>query len=253
MKKVKKLVIGNWKMNPESLDEAKKINREVRRASINIKKTDIVLCPPFVYVPALAGTPKSPVFLGSQDCHSEDKGPFTGEVSTTQLYEFGTRFVIVGHSERRKMGESEEAINRKVRAVVMGGMTAIVCIGENERDAHGEYYETIKNQIHSALKDVPKKLLGNLVIAYEPVWAIGSKEAMSPSDLHETYIFIKKVLRDSFGMASDGIRVIYGGAVDKTNADRLIKDGGVNGFLVGRESLKPKDFMEIVKMLDLTN
>ncbi len=250
MKKVKKLIVGNWKMNPESLDAAKKINREIRRSSINIRKTDIVLCPPFVYVPALASTPKSSVYLGAQDCHSEDKGPFTGEVSTTQLYEFGVRFVIIGHSERRRMGETEEVINRKVRAVVTGGITAIVCIGESERDSHGEYYEVIKNQIHSALKDVPKKLLGSLVIAYEPVWAIGAKEAMSPNDLHETSIFIKKVLRDSFGIASDGIRVIYGGAVDRTNADRLVKDGGVHGFLVGRESLKPKDFIEIVKLAD---
>ncbi|MES3005078.1 MAG: triose-phosphate isomerase [Patescibacteria group bacterium] len=250
MKKQKKLIVGNWKMNPESLDDAKKIARDIKRGVVNIKKTDIVLCPPFVYIPALSGTPKSPMFLGSQDCHSEDRGPFTGEVSITQLYEFGVRFVIVGHSERRKMGESEEVINRKIRAVVIGGMTAIVCIGENERDSHGDYYEVIKSQIHSALKDVPKKMLSSLVIAYEPVWAIGAKEAMSPNELHETSIFIKKVLRDSFGIASDGIRIIYGGAVDRVNADRLIKDGGVSGFLVGRESLKPKDFMEIVKLAD---
>jgi len=250
MKKQKKLVVGNWKMNPESLDEAKKIGRDIKRASINIKKTDIVLCPPFVYIPGLAGTPKSPLFLGAQDCHHEDRGPFTGEVSTTQLYEFGVRFIVVGHSERRKMGETEEVINRKVRAVVGGGMTAVVCIGESERDSHGEYYETIKQQIHSALIDVPKKLLGSVVVAYEPIWAIGAKEAMSPNELHEVSIFIKKVLRDSFGMASDGVRVIYGGSVDRANADRLVREGNVSGLLVGRESLKPKDFMEITKLVD---
>jgi len=250
MKKVKKLVIGNWKMNPENQEDAKKIGREVKRGVLNIKKTNVVVCPPFIYLTLLSNLPKGSLFLGAQNTNSEDRGSFTGEVSPTQLYDSGVRFIIIGHSERRKMGENDELINRKVRAVVGGGMTAIVCIGESNRDDGGEYYSFIKHQILSALKDVPKKLLGQVVIAYEPIWAIGAKESMSPSDLLETSIYIRKVLKDAFAIAGDSIQIIYGGSVDRTNADRLVKEGNVNGLLVGRESLKPKDFLEIIKLVD---
>ena len=148
------------------------------------------------------------------------------------------------------MGETDEIVNKKVKAVVGEGMKAIVCIGESVRDKNGDYLNFIKQQILFSLRDVSRKLLDQVVIAYEPIWAIGAKEAISPIDLLETSIFIKKVLKDSFGVYADGIRIIYGGDADRVNSDRLVREGGVSGLLIGRESLKAKDFVEIIKLVD---
>jgi len=123
-------------------------------------------------------------------------------------------------------------------------------VGESMRDSSGDYFDFIKQQIQKALKDVPKKSFGNIVIAYEPLWAIGAKSAMEPRDLHEMSIYIKKVLKDTYSIVGEDVRVIYGGAVDKVNAESLIKDGNVSGFLIGLQSLEPKDFVEIIKSVD---
>lgn len=247
---MKKLVVGNWKMNPVSLYEAKKIALNVKRSMRGVRKTQVVLCPPFLYISPLSSYPTSSLFLGAQNVNHENSGSYTGEVSYSFLPQFKVGFVIVGHSERRKMGESDELINKKVKSVVNEGMTAIVCVGESVRDHNGDYFEFIKSQIHMALKDVNKKLLNHIVIAYEPIWAIGAKEAMSPRDLHEMSIFIKKVLKDSFGVFADDIRILYGGSVDRVNADVLVRDGNVSGLLIGRQSLVAKDFIEIIRLVD---
>ncbi|TSC70143.1 MAG: triosephosphate isomerase (TIM) [Parcubacteria group bacterium Gr01-1014_46] len=250
MKKVKKLIVGNWKMNPVEVEDAREIVKVVKRASGKLKKSQVVVCPPFVYLSLFSKSKGGNFFLGAQNANTEMLGSFTGEVSYSMLYQFGVRFVILGHSERRKMGESDDLINKKVKSVVNSGMSAIVCVGESTRDHNGDYLEFIKNQILLALRDVPKKLLGQIVIAYEPIWAIGASQAMNSRDLHEMSIFIKKVLKDSFGFSSDDTRIIYGGAVDRVNADLLIKEGNVSGFLIGRQSLVPKDFVEIMKLVD---
>lgn len=250
MKKVKKLVVGNWKMNPQSLEEAKKIATSVKRAMRGVKKTNVVLCPPFVYLSSLTASVGNSLFLGAQNANSETLGSFTGEVSFAELSQFKVDYVILGHSERRKIGESDELINKKVRAVVGDGMTAIVCVGESSRDTNGDFYNFIKQQIVSDLKDVPKKLLDRIVIAYEPIWAVGAKFAVAPRELHEMSIFIKKVLKDLCGIASDSVRILYGGDVDRVNAETLVRDGNVSGLLIGRESLRVKDFIEIIKSVD---
>ena len=250
MKKMKKLIVGNWKMNPVEVEDAKDIVKAVKRASGKLKRSQVVVCPPFVYTSLFSKTKGGNFFLGAQNANHEMSGSFTGEVSYSMLYQLGVRFVIVGHSERRKMGETDELVNRKVKSVVNSGMSAIICVGESTRDHNGDYLELIKKQIHTALTDVPKKILNQVVIAYEPIWAIGSTQAMGPRDLHEMSIYIKKVLNDMFGVASDDIRIIYGGAVDSVNAENLIQEGNVSGFLVGRQSLVPKDFVEIMKAVD---
>ncbi|HBD24657.1 MAG: triose-phosphate isomerase [Candidatus Zambryskibacteria bacterium RIFOXYD1_FULL_40_13] len=250
MKKVKKLVVGNWKMNPTSLEEAKKLVLSVKRSTRNLKRTEVVLCPPFIYLSAVSGFTGENIFLGAQNANHETVGSFTGEVSFAELSQFKVDYVILGHSERRKMGESDELINKKVRSVVGGGMNAIICIGESTRDSNGDFYGFLKQQILSSLKDVPKKLLGQIIIAYEPIWAVGAREAISPRDLHEMTIFIKKVLKDLCGVSADGTRILYGGDADRVNADELVKEGNVSGLLVGRESLNAKDFIEIIKLVD---
>jgi triosephosphate isomerase len=250
MKRQKKLVVGNWKMNPVRADDAKILANSIKRAMNNVKKTQVVLCPPFVYISLFNKLPTSNLFLGAQTANHETLGSFTGEVSYSQLYQFKVGFVIVGHSERRKMGENDEVVNKKVRSVVSNGMTAIICVGESVRDQHGDYFNFIKNQILSALKDVPKKLLPHVVIAYEPIWAIGAVEAMSPRDLQEMSIYIKKVLKDFGGPLADEVRILYGGSVDRVNADTLVREGNVSGLLIGRQSLVSKDFIEIIKLVD---
>ena len=250
MKKMKKLIVGNWKMNPQSWDEARDLAGSVKRTMSRVKKTQVVLCPPFVYISPLSGKVGGGLFLGAQDANPLALGSYTGEVSYSQLYQFGVSFVIVGHSERRKMGETDELINKKIKSVISGGMKAIVCVGESTRDHNGEYFGFVKNQIILALKDISKKSIDQIILAYEPIWAIGASASMSPRDLHEMSIFIRKVLRDLYGVFADDVRILYGGSADRVNADSLVKDGNVSGLLIGRESLKSKDFVEIIKLVD---
>lgn len=251
MKKLKKLVVGNWKMNPPSIEEVKSLANKVKRGALNIKRIQVVVCPPFVYLGTLSNFSNSKqLFLGAQDAFYEPIGHFTGEVSFSQLPDFKTSFVILGHSERRAIGESDNIINKKVRAVVGEGMTVILCVGEKVRDHSGEYLGIVKKQIIDGLKDIPKKSLDRVVIAYEPIWAVGSREAMHPREIHEMSIFIKKVLREMYGMPADGVRILYGGDVTPDNVLEIVRDGNVSGVLVGRESLKPKGFVEIIKIVD---
>lgn len=250
MKKAKKLIVGNWKMYPERLEDAKKIVGDVKRVMPKLRKTSVVVCPPHIYIPVFSGIKKGSLYLGAQDINPEKTGSLTGEVSVSQVEQFNVDYVIVGHSERRKMGENDELINKKIKAVIDYGMTAILCVGEESRDRDGNYLDFVRRQIHSALKNLEKKHLTQLVVAYEPVWAIGAKEAMQPRDIHEMAIYIKKVLQDAFGDMSLQVLVLYGGSADKFNAESIIKDGGVSGLLVGRQSLASKDFVEMIKIVD---
>lgn len=250
MKKTKKLVVGNWKMYPERLDEAKKIVADVKRVMPKVRKTNVVLCPPFVYTPIFSGIKKGALHLGAQTTNAKPSGSLTGEVSVSQLEQFNVDYVIVGHSERRKMGESDKDVNEKLKSVIDYGMTAILCVGEETRDHNGDYLGVIKNQLSNCLSGVEKKFLGQVVVAYEPVWVIGGREAMTPRDVHEMTIYIKKVLRDIFGDLSSMVLVLYGGAVDKFNAESIVRDGDVSGLLIGRQSLASKDFVEIIKLVD---
>jgi len=237
-------------MNPLTSEEAKRIAKDVKRVTGRLTRTQVVLCPPFIYISSLSNVTSKNLFLGAQDAFYEEAGSFTGEVSFRELPQFNVSFVILGHSERRKMGETDALINKKVKAVIGQGMTAIICVGESSRDSHGNYFGFIKEQILSSIRDIPKKSLSNIIIAYEPIWAVGAKEAMNATDLLEISIFIKKVLKDYCGDISDDIRILYGGAVDRVNADVLVRDGNVSGLLIGRESLKAKDFVEIIKLVD---
>ncbi len=237
-------------MNPVGLAEAKKIASSVKRTMRGVKKTQVVVCPPYVYLSPLAGVRSDSLLLGSQDAFYEPSGSYTGEVSFAQLHQFGVSFVIIGHSERRKAGETDEMIHKKVCAVVGEGMTAILCVGENARDEHGEYMGFVKNQIVSGIKDVSKKMIDHVVIAYEPSWAIGGAKAMNPREVHEMYIFIKKVLHDMHGSLADGVRILYGASVMVDTAEAIVREGCVQGLLVGRDSLKPEEFSTIIKSID---
>lgn len=237
-------------MNPVTVSEAKKIASSVKRGVLRVKRTEVVICPPFVYLDALKNISNKQISLGAQDIFYESVGSFTGQISPIQVKQFGVSYTILGHSEKRKLGDTDEMVNKKVISSINSGLKVIICIGENSRDAQGEYLSFIKKQITLSLKDVSKKNIDNIIIAYEPVWAIGGKEAMSSQDIHEMSIFIRKILREIYGILGDDIKILYGGSVTLENAKSIIVDGFVHGLLIGRESLNYKNFVELIKDIE---
>lgn len=211
---------------------------------------EVIMCPPLVFLSDL-GKGEQPFKKGAQDVSIYDSGSHTGEVSAEMLRDSGVEYCIVGHSERRAMGETDEMVSKKIRALHDAGVTAVVCVGELERDPAGAYLDTLKNQIKNSLASVEKKNTSLLVIAYEPVWAIGATTAMSGADVHETGIFVKKTLADLFGHDYVAkVPILYGGSVTFRNADEIVREGHVDGLLVGRESVNPQGFNEILRVVD---
>ena len=253
--KKRNLVVANWKMAPETLEEAKKVWNSARNSAKGFKNTDIVICPPFPFLYPLSklNYPKN-VFFGVQNIGSEIKGPFTGEVSATMVKSAGAKFAIIGHSERRTMGESNEIVRKKLQIAFDEGLTPILCVGEKERDKDGNHLAFIKNQIKECLNGLQKKNLVGIIIAYEPIWAIGKsyKEAMTPTDIHETTLYIKKIVSELCGKdIAAGAKILYGGSVEPENAGLIMEYGNVDGFLVGHASLLAEDFASILKAADM--
>ena len=254
----KRLLVGNWKMNPSRLEDARRILAAYKKVAAKLTRTGIVACPPFVYLPLVASK-KGPraaksasrISAGAQDVFWQSEGAFTGEVSARMLRDLGVSHVIIGHSERRKMGETDETVSKKTVAALSAGLAPIVCVGEAVHDADGAYLETLKVQIKDSLANVPKSSAAKLVIAYEPIWAIGAQEAMKPEEVREMAIYIKKVVSDIFGrdQAMD-LPVLYGGSVNWRNAGDIIRIGEVEGLLVGRESVNVPGFVELAKAVD---
>ncbi|MCR4284239.1 MAG: triose-phosphate isomerase [Parcubacteria group bacterium] len=256
---MKKLIVANWKMNPADKETAKKIFNSAKKNSRNLKNVEMVSCPPFVYLGILAPSAqgglhtKSQLALGVQDIFwDEKKTAYTGEVSATMLKKLGVKYVIIGHSERREhLGEDNLMINKKVKYALISGLKVILCVGERKRDEDGDYLNFIKTELLEGLKSVPSKLAGNLIIAYEPIWAIGKsgKNADSPEKVFEVSIYIKKILVDVFGrQKGEKIPILYGGSVDAKNTAGFLSSGGVSGLLIGHKSLEIESFKEILEM-----
>lgn len=247
------LVVGNWKMNPTTLGLAKKLFLDIRkRIKHHPKHTDVVIAPPFPFISEMERlSPSKRIELGAQDAFFENAGAHTGEVSVPMLKSVGCSYVIIGHSEMRAKGETDHEIFQDVKAVIKNGLTAIVCIGEDDRDAHGNYFSVVEAQLRSAIRDVPRTKLGQLVIAYEPVWAIGSGKTATPEDVEEMKLFIQKILTDNYNRSVvQKVRVLYGGSVKKKNTLELLERGAVDGFLIGGASLRGAEFSEIIKITE---
>lgn len=242
-------------MNPETVDDAILIVNKIKNGVKKIDKIKIVLCPPFIYLNEVSGLlKKNKIFsLGSQDIFVGEGVSHTGEVGSDMLKNISVKYIIIGHSDRRESLDDESLVREKLFGTLKDGFRAILCIGEKERNEHGDQYNEVKSQIESALLKLPKKLLKNLFIAYEPIWAIGKseKDAVKPEDLHEMSIFIKRVLSDIFGIKeAEKVTILYGGSVTKNNAKEIIEKGNVSGLLVGRESLKSENFVELIKSIE---
>ena len=221
----------------------------------SIKNTAIVICPPALYLEKLKKFSRK-IALGGQDAFYEEKGAFTGEISLEMLYNIGARYVIVGHSERRTLGETDALINKKIKASLSAGLIPILCVGESVRDASHSYFNLVKTQLEECLNGIKKALISKIIIAYEPVWAISTtpdRKDATPDDSREMAIFIHKIISDKFGSEAAKVRIIYGGSVKEKDALDFLKDGGVNGLLSGRASLDAQKFTEIVKICEALN
>ena len=249
MKHTNALVVANWKLNPITLAEVKVLYSEVRRKLKSEIDTKVVIVPPFLYISELAKTLKEKgVKLGAQDVFYEEIGPFTGEISASQLAGFGVSHVIVGHSERRALGETDEQVNRKIQALLKRRLTPIVCIGEKNRDEQGGFFNHIEAQVKNLAKGFLAKDITKVVIAYEPIWAIGTGKTATVEDVKEMQLFIVSTLAKLYDRkTAEKVTILYGGSVKASIAKDLYEQGGMQGFLVGGASLNAEEFVNIVK------
>lgn len=253
----RKIVIGNWKMNPRTLEEAEKLFKALAKSLPRVKKTEIVVCPPYLYLEKLKKHSRK-IILGAQDAFWEETGAFTGEISAEMLYNLGVRYVILGHSERRNpevgIGETNAVVNRKIKGALAAGLVPVVCIGERERADSHEHFHVVKKQLEECLKGVERSSISRIIIAYEPIWAISStpgRRDAKPTDSHEMAIFIRKIVSDlSTPEIAAETRVIYGGSADESDAKEFLESGGVDGLLPGRASLDPEQFAAILKICE---
>lgn len=246
----KPIIAGNWKMN-KTITEALDLVRQLTMELKDIKDIDIVVCPVFT---ALYGVSQaidgSNIKLGAQNLFWEDKGAFTGEVSASMLKDTHCEYVIIGHSERRSIfKETNKNVNRKIKAALRAKLLPIVCVGEclKERQAD-KTFDVVADHIHGALEGLSADDLANLIIAYEPVWAIGTGVNATPEQAQEVHEYIRKIIADSFGKdVAHDLRIQYGGSVKPENIESLISQPDIDGALVGGASLKAESFIQLVK------
>lgn len=245
----KPIIAGNWKMNctiPEALELVKRLKVMIS----DVKGLEIVIAPPFTALsPVSHALIGSNMTLAAQNLFWEGKGAFTGEISAEMILDAGCDYVIIGHSERRQFfAETDDSVNMKVKAALAGGLIPIVCVGETlaEREA-GETFSIIERQLTNGLNDVRISSSEDLVIAYEPVWAIGTGRTATPSQAQEVHAYIRDLLKNLLGEAAGDIRVLYGGSVKPENIDELMTEPDIDGALVGGASLKADSFARIVR------
>jgi triosephosphate isomerase (TIM) len=246
------IIAGNWKMNKTTV-EAHDLASKLIPLIADITGRDIVLAPPFTALQSVAGVIKGTgIALSAQNLYWEDKGAFTGEISAEMLLDLGCKYVIIGHSERRQFfGENDETVNKKLRQALNKGLLPIVCVGETlkEREA-GKANEVIERQVTGALKGVTAAEMQKVIIAYEPVWAIGTGKTATPDQANEIHNFIRKKSEIVYGKEIAGaLRIQYGGSVTPENVSTLMAMPDIDGALVGGASLKPESFAALVNFI----
>jgi triosephosphate isomerase len=246
----KPLIAGNWKMF-KSLDEVNAFAADFVARVLDITDRDILICPSYVYIQTLARTCEgSPVKIGSQNIFWEDQGAYTGEISASMLKSIGAEYAIIGHSERRQyFCETDETVNKRLMAALSGGLVPIVCVGEtlDQREA-GKTFDVIGTQISQGLKGLDSAQAKSLVIAYEPVWAIGTGKTATPEMAQEVHAYIRSAISELLGAEVAGdMRVLYGGSVKGDNVDALMAQTDIDGALVGGASLDAASFERILR------
>jgi triosephosphate isomerase len=244
------LIMGNWKMHG-TLAEARTLAATIRDSLKRPGRVEVVLCPPFTALAAVAETlGGGPIRLGAQNCHWEVSGPHTGEISPAMLVDLGSRYVILGHSERRReMGETDEQINRKVQAALAHGLTPVLCIGETaDERRQGLTFTTVEGQLRAGLAGLGADAIARVVLAYEPVWAIGTGVNATPAQAAEVHGYLRGLLSELTSKETAQLsRIIYGGSVKAENVDGLAAEPEIDGALVGGASLNAQGFVAIVR------
>lgn len=251
---MKNIIIANWKMNPRKLFEARNLADAVLKIMPNATNTEIIICPPFVFLSDLIALYNfknlklDNLFFGAQNCFYELEGAYTGEISGAMLKNLGCQYVILGHSERREFfSETDETVNKKIKAILAIGLRPVFCVGEKDGE---EMPKVIEQQLKAGLKDIEIARAKKIIIAYEPVWAIGTGNPCSPEKAMEATLLIRRILSQLYERKiADETAIIYGGSVNNKNAGDYIKISRMNGLLVGGASLNAKIFTNIIKNL----
>lgn len=245
-----KIIAGNWKMH-KSNSEARQLANQIKIRSTEIKKTGIILCPPFTALTVVQEQVKdSNIAVGAQNVYWEKSGAFTGEISAEMIKSCGASHVIIGHSERRQyFGETDETVNKRIKAALDEGLKPIVCVGETlqERES-GKMEKVIETQISNGLVDLSKEQMSDCIIAYEPVWAIGTGKTATPEQAQEVHAQIRSLIEKQFGSeVAESTIIQYGGSVKPDNADALLSQPDIDGALVGGACLKAETFLPIIQ------
>ena len=257
----KPLIIANWKMNPTTQKEAEHLFGSVEKEVRKIKEAEIVICPPFVWLSffrSLASfrSKASKIQLGAQDCFWEEKGAYTSQISPLMLKNLGCQYVIIGHSERRKyFQENDEIINRKIKTALKTRLRPILCLGEEVRDTFNSQGQPLNEMSLKVGEQLEKDLTGisaakirEIIIAYEPIWAIGTGVPCSPDEAMKAALFIRKTLTKFYNrLIAEKVKILYGGSVTSQNAADYVEGAGMNGLLVGNASLNATEFVKIVE------
>ncbi|MFM6975223.1 MAG: triose-phosphate isomerase [Sphingobacteriaceae bacterium] len=249
----KKIIAGNWKMNQDFTAGTALFSEIVTMVQDEVRgNQQVIVCPPFIHLNALAQLSKNApqVSVGAQNCHQAEAGAYTGEISASMIQSVGAQYVILGHSERRQyFGETDELLAEKVNTVLENNLTPIFCIGETlgERES-GKYMEVIASQLNQGIFHLSATKFKNVVLAYEPVWAIGTGLTASPAQAQEVHAFIRKTIAEKYDAAvADETSILYGGSCNPKNAAELFAQADIDGGLIGGASLKSRDFVDIVK------
>jgi triosephosphate isomerase len=256
------LIVANWKMNPADFTEAEILLKTIKKETAKIKNVEIVICPPFVWLSLLrkqiafgkrqcVSSLSNRINFGGQDMFWEEKGSFTGEISGPMLKNSGANFVILGHSERREfLSETNQIVNKKIQAALKNRLKPIVCIGEKERDSNDFDFEEIRTQILESFEEIKKTNIQDIIIAYEPVWAIGSGQIPAENDIMKAVILIRRLFTEMYNQkTAQKLKILYGGSVNSRNAGNFISNSEINGFLIGKASLNAGEFVRIVKAI----
>ncbi len=249
----KNLIAGNWKMNATHLESIQMVQKlSYRLDYADYERVDVVVCPPFTALRSVQTVIESDhmqIQLGAQNVYWADKGAYTGEISPTMLSSLSVSYVIVGHSERRELfGETNEDVNRKVKAVLAAGMTPILCVGETEDEREsGVTEQKVGGQVRAGLEGLTSEQIAGLVVAYEPIWAIGTGRTASDDEAGAMATFVRATIADIAGDAAESTRILYGGSMNPGNVAGLMAKRDIDGGLVGGASLDPDTFASVIR------
>jgi triosephosphate isomerase len=239
---MKAIVIANWKMEPVAFKEARKLLEGTKKVAEK-SGVPVIVAPPAIFLRELSAASRGKrVGFAAQNAHYERGGAHTGDISLAQLKEARVSHVIIGHAERRAAGETNDDTRKKVAATLEARMTPVLCVGELKRAGTGEHFPYVREQLQAGFADVPQEKVKQVVVVYEPLWAIGTDKPVSPRAVHEMAIFIRKTIVDAKGDVGMSVKILYGGSVTEVTAADMLRLGDVEGLLVGRASLEPERF-----------